>query len=60
MRKWTVGRRISPKAEKITDLPYNARKYLDRIVELSGVPLYLLSVGAARHETIVLKNPFLD
>ncbi len=48
------------KAQKIEDLPSNARKYLDRIVELSGVPLYLLSVGAARHETIVLKNPFLD
>ena len=46
------------KAQDMKELPANARKYLDRIAELSGVPLYLVSVGAGRHETIVLKNPF--
>ncbi len=46
------------RAENMDDLPARARKYLDRIAELSGVPLYLVSVGAGRYETIVLKNPF--
>ena len=48
------------KAEKMSDLPANAKKYLDRIAELSGVSLYLVSVGAGRYETIVLRNPFRD
>lgn len=46
------------RAEKMSDLPANARKYLDKIAELAGVPLYLVSVGAGRDETIVLTNPF--
>ena len=34
------------------DLPRAARRYLDRISELSGAPVDLVSVGAARGETI--------
>ncbi len=45
-------------AQKESDLPVNARKYLEKIEALSGVPIYLVSVGAGRHETIILKNPF--
>lgn len=40
------------------ELPKNARKYIERIKNLAGVPLVLVSVGAGREETIVLKNPF--
>ena len=39
-------------------LPKNAREYVRFIEERSGVPLYLLSVGARRRETIVLQDPF--
>jgi adenylosuccinate synthase len=42
------------------DLPVNARKYLQRLEILAGVPLNLVSVGAGREETIILKNPFRD
>jgi adenylosuccinate synthase len=42
------------------DLPKAAREYVRFIEERSGVPLYLLSVGARRKETIVLKDPFKD
>jgi adenylosuccinate synthase len=45
-------------ARYLEELPKNARKYIDRIENLAGVPLVLLSVGAEREETIVLKNPF--
>ncbi|MDZ7370407.1 MAG: adenylosuccinate synthase [candidate division KSB1 bacterium] len=36
------------------DLPANARKYLDRISELTATPLSLVSVGPNRDQTIVL------
>jgi adenylosuccinate synthase len=39
-------------------LPLNARRYLDRIQELLGVPLDLISTGADRDQTIVLHHPF--
>jgi adenylosuccinate synthase len=47
-------------AKQIDELPKNTRKYLDRLEILSGVPLALISVGAGRESTIVLKNPFSD
>lgn len=39
-------------------LPKQARHYLDRVSELVGVPISLISVGPERHRTIVLKNFF--
>lgn len=35
-------------------LPTNAQRYLDRIAELSGAPIALISVGAARDASIAL------
>ena len=43
---------------RLEDLPTNARRYLDRLVELTGVPLKIVSVGARREETIILSDPF--
>jgi adenylosuccinate synthase len=40
------------------DLPPNAKQYLERIRELTGVPIQIVSVGPGRDETIVLNNPF--
>jgi adenylosuccinate synthase len=44
--------------KKLEDFPANARRYLDRIAELTQTPIYIVSVGADRDQTIVLKNPF--
>ena len=38
-------------------LPENAKRYLNRITELSGVPIAMISTGPDRAETIVLENP---
>ena len=46
------------KARDLDDLPTGARRYLRRIEDLLGIPLFLVSVGPNRAETIVLKNPF--
>lgn len=45
----------------ITDyakLPANAQRYLERIEELAGVPLAIISTGPDREQTIVRQNPF--
>jgi adenylosuccinate synthase len=39
-------------------LPDNARRYLARMEELAGVPIDIVSTGAERAETIVLRHPF--
>lgn len=45
-------------ARRIDDLPAATRRYLDRIAELVGVSLALVSVGRERTNTIVLKPLF--
>ncbi len=43
---------------KWKDLPENAKKYLERLSEVSGAPLAVVSTGPDREQTILLKNPF--
>jgi adenylosuccinate synthase len=43
----------------LDDLPRNARAYVRFLEKGAGVPLYLVSVGPRRKETIVLHNPFM-
>jgi adenylosuccinate synthase len=50
---------ISP-ARRIDDLPAEARNYLNRIVDITGVPLSVIGVGSGREQTILLKNPFQE
>ncbi len=45
-------------ARQIADLPLNTRRYIERLEELSGARLVLVSVGPDRDETIILSNPF--
>lgn len=40
------------------DLPVNARKYLERMAEVTGIKLGIISVGPNRDQTIVLENIF--
>lgn len=40
------------------DLPANARKYLERMAEVTGISLGIVSVGANRDQTIVLADIF--
>ena len=47
-------------ARRIDDLPTEARDYLNRIVDITGVPISVIGVGSGREQTILLKNPFQD
>ncbi len=38
-------------------LPVNARRYLERVAEICGVPVDMVSTGPDRNETIVLRHP---
>ncbi|MGP8090326.1 MAG: adenylosuccinate synthase [Syntrophobacteraceae bacterium] len=42
------------------DLPMNAKKYLEAIEQISGVPIRIISIGPSRDATIILKDPFND
>ena len=39
-------------------LPARARDYLERIEELAGVPLDIISTGPDREQTIIKRHPF--
>jgi len=47
------------KVRKFEDLPENSRNYLRRIEALTETPIDMVSVGAGREQTIVLRNPFV-
>ena len=51
-RESTIGLR------SLDELPAAARRYLDRMQELAGVPIDLISTGPDRDQTIVLRHPF--
>ncbi len=40
------------------ELPVNARRYLERLADVLGVPIDLVSTGPDREQTIVLRHPF--
>ena len=41
-------------------LPAEARRYLDRIEDILGVPIDMISTGPERDETIVRRHPFVQ
>lgn len=45
-------------AREISDLPTEARTYVETIGRMAGVPFCLISVGPDRSETIRLQDPF--
>ena len=44
--------------KRYEDLPLNAKNYLQRMEEVCGVPVDIISTGPDREETIVLRHPF--
>lgn len=44
----------------LEELPANARRYLERLAELTGSPIDIISTGAEREETIMIRDPFRE
>ncbi|HKJ71110.1 MAG TPA: adenylosuccinate synthetase, partial [Gammaproteobacteria bacterium] len=57
MPGWNEG---TSGARSRQELPANANAYLDRLAELTGVPLAMISTGPDREETIQLTDPFAE
>ncbi len=55
MEGWTED--ISD-ARRMSDLPRNTRKYIEKVESLSGVDVILVSVGPGREDTIITAGPF--
>lgn len=47
-------------AKNLADLPLAARNYIQRLEELTGTPVDVVSTGPDRVETIILRHPFAD
>jgi len=47
-----------PAVRKLRELPASALAYVRFVEEASGVPVFLVSVGPRRDETIVLHEAF--
>ncbi len=45
-------------ATRESQLPDEARRYLDRLADLAGVPIDIVSTGPERDQTIVHRHPF--
>jgi len=43
---------------QLDKLPVNARLYLKRIEEVTGVPIHMVSTSPDRDHTILMHNPF--
>jgi adenylosuccinate synthase len=41
-------------------LPAAARRYLERLSEVTGVPIAIISTGPDREQTILMRHPFGD
>jgi adenylosuccinate synthase len=55
---WPGWKEPLNQARTLSDLPAKARAYIRRLEEVAGAPMIMVSVGAGRNETILLRNPF--
>jgi adenylosuccinate synthase len=46
------------KVREYDDLPLQAKEYVQRLEDFTGVPANIVSVGPDRAETLMLTNPF--
>ncbi|MFX8883420.1 adenylosuccinate synthetase, partial [Acinetobacter baumannii] len=44
--------------KSLDELPANARRYVERISQLTGIPLSIFSVGPDRSQTNVVRNVY--
>ncbi|MDD5363794.1 MAG: adenylosuccinate synthase [Gallionellaceae bacterium] len=56
--EWAGWKESTVGVARFEDLPANAQTYLNRMEELCGVPVDIVSTGPDRKETIVRRHPF--
>ena len=58
MRVFRVGVKVRKGIRNFDNLPPQARDYLNFISDAVGVDISIISTGAERDDTIVLRDPF--
>jgi adenylosuccinate synthase len=53
---WPGFRNLLGKPRRLSDLPTTARRYVDRLAELHGLPVSIISVGPDREQTIFCES----
>ena len=43
---------------RLEDIPSSARRYLNRVEEVTGAPVHIVSTGPEREETVMIQHPF--
>ncbi len=56
--EWPGWQTATSGVRRFDDLPQRARDYVNALSEVTGCPVYLVSVGPRREETIVVKEVF--
>jgi len=46
------------RVKKWEELPKEAQNYLQKIEEVTGIPIHIVSTGPERDETILIEHPF--
>ena len=58
MKNFQVGQKILQVVDHLDELPDNARHYVERVSQLTGIPLSTFSVGPDRTQTNVIRSPW--
>ncbi len=56
--EWPGWTQSTAGVREYSELPANAKAYLERMAVLSGLPIDIVSTGAERDDTIIIRNPF--
>lgn len=56
--EWPGWKEDITRVQKIEDLPVNAKNYLERLREVSRVPIGIISLGPKRSQTIIMEKIF--
>ena len=58
MKSYLAGQRILLDVNRLDELPENARHYLERVSQLTGIPLSIFSVGPDRNANKCVRSPW--
>ena len=58
MKSFLVGTEDITGVKSLDELPVNARHYIERVSQLTGIPLTIFSVGPDRNQTNLVRGVF--
>ena len=59
MRAFALAYFLDCRAVSLFSMPASARRYLERIEEVTGVPIDMISTSPDRDHTIMMRHPYV-